>query len=344
MAFKKIEQDFVLSDSSINVLGFKLLTPGCVMDEVLKNPIGYFNHDPKDGVLCRWEDVRLSGDQILGKPVINMEHPRAERCIQEITDGFLNAASIAKICLLDYDFEENGTDEPTLVGRKWYYKEASIVESPGNRSAFKVALCDINDNEIKLSDLLGSARAHPDNFKLKNKKNMAKIELQLTPELIGMLELSDEPTAAQVSKGIKNLHEAKEDAEAELTELKDTVLSDQVDGMLDAALKGKKITAALRATFAKQYKGKPKELKAVLNDMGAFVSVTELINQRDTQREDGGLALTPAIQKLYDKGFDGLMKSGEMAQLKDASEPAYRELYKAKLGYYPNERPKPGKE
>jgi hypothetical protein len=330
MAFKKIDQDFVLSDSTKNVYGFRLLTTGFLKDEFMKNPIGYINHDKTNGVLLKWEDVRLSGDQVLGKPVINMEHPRAERTIKEIEDGFLNAASVGNICLLDYEFEENpdDADKPTLVGTKWYNKECSLVDSPGNRNAFKAGLFDVHENEINLSDAIQNFIVN------KNSSKMKEIKLPITAALISVLSLSDEPTADAVVKGINDLHDRATKSEKDLKEYKDGVVKQEVKDLLDNALAGKKISAKLHDTLGKQYAGKPTELKEVLTDMGAFVSVTSQL----TQSERAG-AYPQNVKDLMDKGWDKLMESGEMKKLKNLSDEAYVELYEAKYGYKPNEKP-----
>src|SRR6185369_11715418 len=141
--------------SSVNVYGFCLLSNGCLLDEVLKNPIGYYGHEKQDGILLTWENVRLGGDNIMGSPVINLEHPRAARTIQEIEDGTLKAASVGHICLLEHELRDNPADpeNPILVGKKWYYKECSLVDSPANRSAFAVELFDKDNNIINLSDV-----------------------------------------------------------------------------------------------------------------------------------------------------------------------------------------------
>lgn len=332
MAYQKIDKDFVLSDSTVNVYGFRLLTSGCVMDEVLKNPIGYYQHNKDaDGVLLRWEDVRLSGDQILGKPVINMEHPRAERTVTEINDGFLNAASVGSIVLVDYHFEDNLSDaeNPILVGDKWYYKECSLVESPGNRNAFKTALFDINDNEINLSDLT-------DTYFLKSKSNtMHKIELAITPELISILNLSDAATPTQVGAAIKDLSDRVVNSEKALKDLQDSSTKKEVTDLLDNALNvSKKITAALHATLLKQYADKPKDLKDLLDNMPGFVSISSKLNQR----EKNGV-WPDKVKDLMDMGYDKLMETGKMKNLKDLSDEAYVVLYTEKYGYGPNEKP-----
>lgn len=163
MAFKKINKEFVLSDSSVNVYGFRLLTSGYVMDEFVKNPIGYYMHTPDDGVLMRWEDIRLDGDRIIGKPSINMLHPRGDRTATEIEEGFLNAASMGKICVLEYTLEDNPDDaeNPVLVATRWYNKECSIVDNPGNRNAMKLE--DANGNDINLSDISNKSKIKKNN-------------------------------------------------------------------------------------------------------------------------------------------------------------------------------------
>jgi len=56
--FKKIDKEFCLTDDSVNVYGYRLLTSGLLMDEVKKNPIGFKMHNRDNGVVVRWEDFR----------------------------------------------------------------------------------------------------------------------------------------------------------------------------------------------------------------------------------------------------------------------------------------------
>jgi hypothetical protein len=106
--FKKIDKDFLLTDSSLNSYSYRLLTSGYLMDEFKKNPIGYYLHaDPdnteytrKDGVLVKWEDIRKDGDNVYGKPCINLSHPRGQKTVDEIESGFLNAASMGHFVVI----------------------------------------------------------------------------------------------------------------------------------------------------------------------------------------------------------------------------------------------------
>jgi hypothetical protein len=64
MAFKKIDRDFCLSDSTVNCYGFRLLTSGCQLER-FNPPIGYLMHERQKGVACRWEDLRIEGDMVV---------------------------------------------------------------------------------------------------------------------------------------------------------------------------------------------------------------------------------------------------------------------------------------
>jgi hypothetical protein len=134
---KKINKEFVLSDSSVNLYGFRLLTSGYLLSEFAKNPIGYYMHQREDGVVVRWEELAIKDDSIIAKPVINTYNKRGQQTIEEIESGFLNAASVGSIVVLestdDSKLKLQGQTGPTIT--KWYNKECSIVDIPGNSNA-----------------------------------------------------------------------------------------------------------------------------------------------------------------------------------------------------------------
>lgn len=315
---KKIDKEFILSDSSVNVYGFRLLTSGCLLDEFKKNPIGYYNHDDADGILIRWDDLHVDGDRIIGKPVVNLSHPRGERTAQEIEDSVLIAASVGDIVLLDYTTEMKDGEE-ILVATKWYNKECSVVDKPGNRNAF--TLCDASGEKINLSDLTS-----------KHIEQMKKITLAITPALISMLGLADNADEQQLEAKIKDLHDAKlraegeantlkaakQKAEQELQDLKDKTADDAVKAILEKGLNDKKLTKQLSDLLSSQYKGKPDELKAVVDAMPAYAPITP-------QLSDSGVKDKAALVKEYDERF-------ENGTLKDLSDERLKELKEAKFG------------
>ncbi len=326
MPSKKINKDFVLSDSSVNVYGFRLLTEGCMLDEVMKNPIGYYGHDKEDGVLLKWEDIRLDGDRILGKPVINMEHPRAERTVQEIEEGFLNAASVGNIHLEEYHLEDNPNDSenPILVGTKWYYKECSLVDSPGNRNAFK--LYDANEQPINLSDLTT-------NFINKSKSpDMRELQLKITPALVSMLGLSDNADGTELAQKISDLNDrAKAGDKAvnenkklttELKDLKEAQTAKAVSDLLDKGMTDKKLTVAMKNKLATDYATNPEGLKDLMDTLPVHKSIMDDMNS-GSKTELGDMA---------NKSWDELDKEDRLQDLKDADMDAFKKKFKEKFG------------
>jgi hypothetical protein len=96
----------------------------------------------------------VNGDVITGKPVINLMNGRGEQTWSEVENGFLNAASVGHIVVLEYSMERElmlpGQTGPTIT--KWYNKECSLVDIPGNCNAL-TKLYDAQENELNLMDM-----------------------------------------------------------------------------------------------------------------------------------------------------------------------------------------------
>jgi hypothetical protein len=321
MAYKKFDKPVVMSDSRVNEYNMRLMTEGWQKDEFMRNPIGYYGHDKIDGVLFKWEDVQVLGDQIVGYPVVNMDHPRAERTWNELQDGFLNAASVGKLKFLEYQLEDNPEDptKPILKVTKWYNKECSMVDNPGNRGAMKAELAD-SDGEFALEDITND---------LIKSRNMRTINL--SPKLMQLLSLSDDATQEAFEAGVERLandneqlgkdkvglEERAQQAEKELSDERTAQVKAKVTQLLDGALEAKKITAKQRATLETLFAEKPTELGDLLSDMPAYQSIADTLNRRagDVPTE------------LADKSWDDLDKAGELARVKAE----FPDLYKAKF-------------
>jgi hypothetical protein len=327
----KASKQYILSDSSVNEYGFRLLTSGYQLASFAKNPIGYYMHKREDGVALKWEDLHIDGDNVVGTPVINMSNARGQQLVDEVENGFLNAASVGHIVVLEYSTDPEmmlaGQTGPTIT--KWYNKECSLVDIPGNANAL-TCLYDNDGNEMKLADLMGGKESL-----LNTNNSMEKFELSL--EEIKALGLSGTPDAAAIKMGIRDLAARAENAEKALADLQDETTAKEVSDLLDKAHDDKKITTELKTVLASQYAGKPKELAIVLNSIPAFVSVNEHLTQKDKGTR------TPRVQELMSKGWDALHKKGGLAELKAADEEAYNELYKGKHGHYPNQKTPPKK-
>jgi len=344
MAHKKTNLDFILSDSALNVYGFRLSTPGYKMDEFLKNPIGYYGHDKQDGVLLRWEDVRVENDAILGKPVINLEHPRAGRTISELEDGFLNAASMGGIVVLDYHMENQAdqttnlsgdTATPVLVIDAWYNKECSLVDSPANRDALKVELFDRDDNPLNLRDLMDKSATPlaivPKAPSQPLEPNRQTITMNLTPELISLLNLNDQADESAILAGIRDLHDnlnqALTDSQTAMKALENerqAAALKEVKALLDKGLADGKFTAATRCLLENQYAANPTALRDLIDTMQAYHPLADRLN---TPPDD--------LKDCSAKTYDELDKAGKLPLLKEKAPDLYREKYKSKFGKLP---------
>lgn len=320
MAAKKIDKEYLLTDSSVNVYGFRLLTSGYQLSEYQKNPIGYHMHKREEGVVVRWEDLTVKGDAVYGKPVINTSHPRAQQTIEEIESGFLNAASVGHIVVLEW------TDDPAfkLPGQtgitvlKWYNRETSLVDIPGNCNAL-TELYDSNDNRINLADLTSS-----------NIPNMKQIMLSVA--LMAALKLDNNTDQNGFEQAIADLKAKADKADSlqsqldttkqQLADLKATQDKVTVESLLAQALTDRKVTQQLSDKLKVQYASNPDGLKDLLAAMPVYAPIT-------TQLGDANDAKSKA---LFAKSYDELDKSGELEQLKANHFDVFQEKFKEKWG------------
>lgn len=332
--FKKIDREFLLSDSSLNCYKYRLLTSGYLFDEFKKNPIGYYLHGTEEfpreaGVLVKWEDLRMDGDKVFGKPSINLNHPRGQRTADEIEAGFLNAASFGHFVVLEVSNDPkdyvDGQEGPTVS--KWFNRECSLVDIPGNYNAVAEELYDVNDTPYNLADF-----TKPQIQKMK--------QVFLTPEQITKLNLKAEPTQQDVESAIVNLvaeaakvpdltsrlqnaESAKKKAEDDLAALKASTMEKEVKDLVAGAITGKKITKEVGDKLEKQFAGKPADLKDLIDTMPVYSSITEAINSKNNTNE---------LQALVAKDYDALDKEGKLERLKELSGTEFQNKYKERFG------------
>jgi hypothetical protein len=323
MSNKKINREYTLSDSTVNAYGFRLLTAGYVPELFDRNPVGFYNHKPDDGVLVKWENITVTGDIIKAIPTINLTHPRGERTVSECESGFLNAASVGKIVVLGVSEDPNdylpGQTGPSI--NKWYFREASLVEHGGNWNA--IALVDAAGSEINLSDL---------------KPNFTMKQFTLTAAQLGMLNLADNADANVVAVALKDLADkaakvpaleadlltattAKDKAVQDLADLQKATVCDKVKAICEKGLADKKLTKELSDSLAADYATNPDGLQKIVDAMPAYQSVTAAIG--DAQKK---------VQNLADKSWEELDKSGKLEEFKAADLNAFKAKYQEKFG------------
>lgn len=282
--YRKIEREYVLSDSSVNEYGFRLLTSGYQLASFQKNPIGYYMHRREEGIVLKWENVRIEDDKVLGTPVINLSNGRGAQTCDEAENGFLNAASVGHIVVLEYSTDPAqmlpGQTGPTIT--KWYNKECSLVDIPGNCNAL-TRLYDAQENELNLVDL-----------GISNKNLITTISQNTISELAGILLLDSTANEQLIVTEIKNLaaktgvlelenktlRNEKHNLQLQLDDLTQAQNKFEITAMLDRALEDKKLTVSLRNQLAVDYAANPEGLKTLLAVMPAYRSIAEHLNSK----------------------------------------------------------------
>ena len=324
-AFKKIDREFCLTDNSVNVYGYRMLTEGLQLDQFKKNPIGFMMHEREGGVLVKWEDFRTEGDKLFGKPVVNLSHPKGAEIATQVENGFINAASMGKIICLEAtdapDLKLAGQTGPTVT--KWFPREISFVDIPGNHNAL-VNLYDINDNELNLAD-----------FVKPNSKKMSKI--LLTAVMLTALNLSDQSTDEDAQKAFQNLvddakkvpglekdladrNSALEAKETELSNLKASTVVKEVQDLIAKGETDKKLTKEVAKQLSETFKDNPVGLKNLIDAMPAQVVVTEQLGDKD-------------LGDFTGKSWDDLYQSDNLETVRTKFPDLYESLRKEK---YPN--------
>ena len=279
--FKKSGRSYVLSDSSVNEYGFRLLTSGYQIESFRKNPIGYYMHRREDGIVLKWEDLHIEDDKLMGTPVINLSHPRGEQTLAEAENGFLNAASVGHIVVLEYSTDKDqmlpGQTGPTIT--KWYNKECSLVDIPGNCNAL-TRLYDANENELNLADF--SPATMPIVFPALYDNLCKALNLAGTPGedalLAGITNLAGENN--RLNSENLALREEQKLLAAQLAEIAACHAQQETESLLNRALEDRKITVELKGRLAQDYAGNTPALKALLAAMPAYRSIAEQLNNK----------------------------------------------------------------
>jgi len=303
MAYKKIDKEFCLTDNTVNVYGYRLLTEGCLLDRFTP-AIGLLMHNRDGGIAVKWEKFRVDGDKLYAKPVVNTS--RFPSLAEEIENGFYSGASVGKIVALELSDDPSlmidGQTGPTVT--KWFPREVSIVDIPGNYSAL-AQLYDESDNVLRdLSD--------------KTFKNNDMNKLVLTVGQLTLLNLKDDATDSMVDIALRDLADkAKrtETAEKELADLKAATLTSEVKNILSAGMATHRLSKELAGKLEKDYAGNPEGLKSLVDAMPAQVRVTG-----DTQGNAG------VPEKYVGKTLKDLYLSGELADVKKNYPDLYEQL------------------
>jgi len=154
----KSTKRFVISSSSLNSQGFRMLTSGAVLDGFRKNPLLLFNHIRPEGnkknqilPLGHWEDIEIKGDEITGVPVFDDKDAFAMQIYNKVEAGHIRMCSAGAEPLATSKKKSDllpGQELATVT--KWTLREASSCDIGANPDSMDVALYDKSDRLINL--------------------------------------------------------------------------------------------------------------------------------------------------------------------------------------------------
>lgn len=266
-------------------------------------------HEREQGVLLKWDNVRVDGDKVLGTPVINLSHKRAQQTIDEIESGFLNAASVGQIVALEIsdDPADYLPNQKGATVKKWYHRECSLVDVPGNYNSLKSELVDADGNPLNLADFTPP----------KQIKDL-EMDIKFTPANLAAMNLKADASVAEAQTAFENLvAQAKraDDAEKELADLKASTTKKEVKDLCTDALKEGKITKEMSEKLSADYSENPTGLKDLLGQMPKYNSISKSLAGEGKTK----------LEKLMGKSWDELHRSGELADLKALDEESFNQ-------------------
>lgn len=137
----------ILSDSSVNCYGYRVLTEGLNLEAFKKNPVMLYMHFHDEGspiwgnykAIGHWEDIQINGDELSAIPIFDKVDDLSKEVAAKYEAGTFSAASIGmqiiatsanKELLLPGQTRETVTEALLM--------EASIVDIPANRNAVRL--------------------------------------------------------------------------------------------------------------------------------------------------------------------------------------------------------------
>lgn len=137
----------ILSDSSLNRYGYRVLTEGINLEAFKKNPVMLYMHLRDEGspiwgdykAIGHWEDFQIDGDQLSAVPVFDKVDELSQTIAKKFEAGTFNAASIG-IRIIETSSDKSvvvqGQTRETVT--KCELMEASIVDVPANANAVRL--------------------------------------------------------------------------------------------------------------------------------------------------------------------------------------------------------------
>lgn len=332
MAKTEKNKSFILSDESVNTYGFRVLLSGAGLEQFRRNPVMFYNHDEWAMPIGLWDNIRIEDGKLMADPVFDLEDENGKKIAGKVERGFLRMASISFRALEwsdDAALVLPGQTKPTVT--KWQLREVSIAAIGSNHNALR--LYDENDkplNEeqiLKLFDKPGTLHDTPPQTRQTMKK-----------ELLDILKLTDKSSEDEVFAEVKKLHDEnvqlladKASLERDSKKLSDKVAEMEKAGkqakkteaeqLVDKAIRDGKLNASAKKETMEFFDANFDAAKKMLEGIPGYKSIKEQLKDSDKSE----------LQKLSDKTWDELDKSGELQILKDKYPDEYEKKFDEKF-------------
>ena len=341
--FLKCSKRYVISDSSLNDYGFRLLTSGADISRYLKNPVLLLMHERSGkkyqdspslpiGIV---EEIQIEGDQITGALWLDANDEFAVAIYNKLEAGILRMLSVGA-----NPKEESVSPEHMLPGQtratvtKWVMMEISVVDIGANENA--LALYTEQTGRVLLSSSNIDTYLPTINNKKMTIKLSAKTLIALGHENSESLtETAIEAAVEKLANKVSTLELAKGTAETALQKVKDekaeleVQLSNQkIEGLLDKAQTEGRITATERPTLAKLAAGDFESIKTLVEARPAVQSI-------EAQLAGGSAGTQAADTKMLAMSWDEIDRGGLTAKLKASYPDQYIKKFEEKFGKKP---------
>lgn len=275
---------FLLSDESVNSYGTRVLTDGIRLDDYKKNPVVLWNHirawsDKEDQVLPIGKIVKIwkDGGKLYGDIEFDQKDAFAAKVEHKVEQGIIRACSVSISVITtseDGAVLVQGQTRPTVM--ESCLREVSVVDIPANKNCVRL-YDDGTGAELNFAD-------GQDNFLLPLLK-LKKMDLK--DEILSALGLKDADDRAVVAEIARLLGEAKAaetlrqengTLKEQLKEFRDKEESDRqaaVAGLVDDAIKARKIAASDRADYIALAEKDFERTKKVLDAMPGVKELQE---------------------------------------------------------------------
>lgn len=303
-----------ISNDCLNSYGTRVLTAGMNVEQYNRNPVLLYMHE-RGQVIGMVKDLRVENEEVSGELVFDEATELSRRCKKQWEFGSLKMVSVG-IDIVETSDEKQymveGQTAPTITKSKLF--EVSLVDIGANDDAIVLqkdgVRVELGKNAAEVLPLL-----HSNNNKQKPKQmDQEKLALEL-----GLSKDADE---AAISAKLAKL-KAEGETAAALREELETLRASRIEGLVNAAIREKKIGEDKKQHFLNLGKKiGAEELQQTFDAMSAQVKLSNLVG--------GGGSATTVNTGEWKKLSE--VPSEELAKLRDENPAQYKKLYKAEYG------------